>query len=79
MFRRCVNFSVLLILVCGSPLWGDKPTAAPSPADLTFRLPTASGETVELSKSPDQKVTVVCFLGAECPLARLYGPKLNEL
>lgn len=79
MFYRCAGFSVILMLFCGSPLCGDKPTATPAPADLTFRLPTASGETVELSKSPDQKVTVVCFLGAECPLARLYGPKLNEL
>lgn len=79
MFRRCVSFSVLLILVCGSSLWGEKPSATTSSADLTFRLPTTSGETVELKKQPDQKVTVVCFLGAECPLARLYGPRLNEL
>ncbi|MEQ8634791.1 redoxin domain-containing protein [Gimesia maris] len=79
MFRRCVSFSVFLILVCGSSLWGDKPSATASSADLTFRLPTTSGETVELKKQPDHKVTVVCFLGAECPLARLYGPRLNEL
>ncbi|EDL58983.1 hypothetical protein [Gimesia maris] len=79
MFRRCVSFSVFLILVCGSSLWGEKPSATASSAELTFRLPTTSGETVELKKQPDQKVTVVCFLGAECPLARLYGPRLNEL
>ncbi|QDT89072.1 redoxin domain-containing protein [Gimesia algae] len=79
MFSRCLSFAVFLILVCGSPLWGDKPTGTPSPADLTFRLPGTSGETVELKKQPAQKATVVCFLGAECPLARLYGPKLNEI
>ncbi|MCA9007996.1 MAG: redoxin domain-containing protein, partial [Planctomycetaceae bacterium] len=79
MFCRCLSMFVLFIFVCGNPLWANKPTASPSPADLTFRLPTTSGETIELKKQPDQKVTVVCFLGAECPLARLYGPKLNEL
>ena len=29
--------------------------------------------------SADAKWTVVCFLGAECPLARLYGPRLQQL
>lgn len=79
MLHRCFSFSIILFLVCGSSLWGDKPSTTASSADLAFRLPTTSGETVELKKQPDQKVTVVCFLGAECPLARLYGPRLNEL
>jgi peroxiredoxin len=38
-----------------------------------------AGKIVELTEKPQQKLTVVCFLGAECPLARLYGPKLNEM
>lgn len=36
-------------------------------------------QVVELSAAPSAQFTVVCFLGAECPLARLYGPRLNAL
>ena len=35
-------------------------------------------ETEPLSTA-DAKWKVVCFLGAECPLARLYGPRLQRL
>jgi peroxiredoxin len=45
---------------------------------LAFELPAANGKRVEF---PDDHggITVVCFLGAECPLARLYGPRLQQL
>jgi hypothetical protein len=33
----------------------------------------------EISAKPTNSFTVVCFLGAECPLARLYGPRLNAM
>ncbi|REK25582.1 MAG: alkyl hydroperoxide reductase [Planctomycetota bacterium] len=46
---------------------------------LAFRLPTSSGETVVYPVEVDEGLTVVCFLGAECPLARLYGPRLQSL
>ncbi|MGI9473495.1 MAG: thioredoxin family protein, partial [Rubripirellula sp.] len=44
-----------------------------------FSLPTVDGNTVSLSKDPSIKLTVVCFLGTECPLAKLYGPRLQQL
>ena len=34
---------------------------------------------VELEEKPAEAFTVVCFLGTECPLARLYAPRLNLL
>ncbi|MFK7776917.1 MAG: redoxin domain-containing protein, partial [Gimesia sp.] len=68
-----------LILLCVSPLFaGEKPSATKTDS-LAFRLPTADGGIVVLSAKADHKATVVCFLGAECPLARLYGPKLNKM
>ncbi|HEY3394992.1 MAG TPA: redoxin domain-containing protein, partial [Lacipirellulaceae bacterium] len=44
-----------------------------------FDLTTLDGSTVMISAKEDRGVTVVCFLGTECPLARLYAPRLAEL
>jgi len=44
-----------------------------------FRLADSSGEPFELKVQVDPQLTVVCFLGTECPMARLYGPRLSEL
>ncbi len=38
-----------------------------------------SGEVFELAGTERRQLTVVCFLGTECPLARLYGPRLQQL
>jgi hypothetical protein len=44
-----------------------------------IRLPTIDDSVVEVGRGGEPKLTVVCFLGCECPLARLYGPKLTAL
>ncbi|QDT42783.1 Thiol-disulfide oxidoreductase ResA [Gimesia alba] len=79
MLRCCLKVLCLLILVCDHSLWANEKTESVQADSLTFRLPTAADGMVELTEKPKQKLTVVCFLGAECPLARLYGPKLNEM
>ncbi|KAA0139039.1 redoxin domain-containing protein [Gimesia chilikensis] len=79
MFRRSITFLCALALLGTSSLLAETKTKSSQDASHTFRLPTAQGKVVELSAEPESKATVVCFLGAECPLARLYGPKLNEM
>ncbi len=44
-----------------------------------FRLSDASGKQVGLSDFGDASLVVVMFLGTECPLARLYAPRLNAM
>ncbi len=44
--------------------------------DLSFQLPTLDGQLVAIDKAPDVKATVVCFLGAECPMVKIYSPRL---
>jgi len=45
-----------------------------------FSLPTHnSGQPVSLSDDPSVKLHVICFLGTECPLARVYGPRLQRM
>lgn len=44
-----------------------------------FELTNNYGKTVRLDEFSDHRLVVVAFLGTECPLAKLYGPRLNEL
>jgi len=44
-----------------------------------FKLRDHWGKEHQLSQLGDRKAVVVVFLGTECPLARLYAPRLAEL
>ena len=44
-----------------------------------FTLKDHFGKEHSLSDYADSKVVVVAFLGTECPLARLYGPRMTQL
>lgn len=56
-----------------SPLRADSGGAVPL---RSLPLRDADGEPIVL---PPAELTVVCFLGTECPLARLYGPRLETM
>ncbi len=45
----------------------------------TFSLPDMHGHERSLDEFADKQFIVVAFLGTECPLARLYAPRLQEL
>jgi peroxiredoxin len=44
-----------------------------------FNLTALDGSIVTISAEKERGITVVCFLGTECPLARLYAPRLAEM
>jgi len=45
----------------------------------SFTLDNCYGHSVSLSEFEDSKAIVIAFLGTECPLAKLYGPRLEKL
>ncbi len=45
---------------------------------LAFQLNTLDGEEINV-KTSEGGVTVVCFLGTECPLVQLYGARLSQM
>ena len=45
----------------------------------SFTLDNCYGKPVSLDDFDDKKIVVVAFLGTECPLAKLYGPRLNDV
>ncbi len=44
-----------------------------------FTLDNCYGRAVSVDKFANKKAVVVAFLGTECPLAKLYGPRLEHL
>src|SRR3954453_10555339 len=44
-----------------------------------FTLKDFRGQSFSLSQNAKNKVVVLAFLGTECPLAKLYAPRLAEL
>lgn len=77
----CVRLLVFLLLV---GIWGQTRLAADLPAatavrDLAFRGVSVQGASVVIEPSAEPRWTVVCFVGVECPLARLYAPRLSQL
>lgn len=59
--------------------------AAAGPEDVlghiisTFTLRDGRGVNWSLPKADEQPIVVVAFLGTQCPLARLYAPRLSRL
>jgi peroxiredoxin len=57
----------------------DRSSVAPSGRIDDFSLPTVDDDAVSLSRDASIQFHVLCFLGTECPLARVYGPRLQRM
>lgn len=70
---------LFLVVVTANASGTEVVSEAKSPVHLGFRLTDADGKVTEVAAQTKKQLTVVCFLGIECPLARQYGPRLNKL
>ncbi len=70
---------VLTCLTGGGIADGKELDSAAPQRSPAFRLKTIDGGDFDLSARPERQLTVVCFLGTECPVVRLYGPRLESL
>ena len=71
----CVTLSLLTPNICRAD--GNDANAVPG-ISHAFELETLSGESVQVAAS-DSGITVVCFLGTECPLVQLYSVRLSAM
>jgi len=53
-------------------------SAAAEPA-FQFKLPSAEGREWSDADFEDKQLIVVAFVGTECPLVKLYGPRLQQI
>src|SRR5690348_13324120 len=65
--------ALVLVTACAAAA---EPAAKPIP---DFSLQDYRGKAWSLSDLRDQKLVVVAFVGAECPIAKLYAPPLARL
>ncbi|MDB5384858.1 MAG: Peroxiredoxin [Planctomycetaceae bacterium] len=75
---------LVLIMVSGVVLSLTGVSIAADPVQLGrkiegFQLQDFRGASQALADFKDRELVVVAFLGTECPLAKLYGPRLAEL
>lgn len=79
---RLIALLMLLCFSCSGSLpaihAAEKPSLR-SNSKLAFRVESVAGKSVEVAAQSRTQLTVICFLGTECPVARLYGPRLAEL
>lgn len=52
---------------------------AAAAAAYAFELPVFGGGSVAVQPNSQHAVTVICFLGSECPLVRLYSSRLSAM
>ncbi|HVU89087.1 MAG TPA: redoxin domain-containing protein [Pirellulales bacterium] len=74
---RLSSFVACLALLAATTV-----TAADSPIGKEvkdFKARDYRGRETSLAEFADSKAIVVAFLGTECPLAKMYGPRLEEL
>lgn len=72
--HRRLWIAALLIPFAGSSLAGDKVSKIED-----FSLRDFRGKEWSLSGARNAKLIVVAFIGNDCPLAKLYAPRLEEL
>jgi peroxiredoxin/mono/diheme cytochrome c family protein len=75
-----------LILILPVPAAAQSPSSADEAAKslvgrqiAEFALKDFRGKEHKLADFADKKLLVVAFLGTECPLAKLYGPRLQKM
>jgi len=75
---RTLLIAGLGFMLCAAAHAAEKASSLGQSID-DFTLQDFRGKQHSLSDYEDAKLVAVAFLGTECPLARLYGPRLQEL
>lgn len=76
---RRIVMAGLAGVMAWAPALGAAERAAGLLWETPLQLPASDGGVVKLPLTDGARWTVICFLGAECPLARLYGARLQTL
>jgi peroxiredoxin/mono/diheme cytochrome c family protein len=71
-------FALLIQAPCAG-LFAEEPATPVGRTVGDFRLRDAVGREYSLADYQDDTIVVIAFLGTECPLAKMYGPRLSEL
>ena len=76
---RGMALFVAASLMAGSCMAADSDSPTKERVVSDFQMKDFRGKSHQLSDYSDSKIVVLAFLGTECPLAKLYAPKLQAL
>lgn len=76
---RCAWISLLAVGFCCGPVMAAERPSRIGRKVADFTLNDYRGKSHSLSGVADQPIVVLAFLGTECPLAKLYAPRLVAL
>ena len=77
---KTLKWAMASLFAIASPLWGAEPSLQSDGRVIPeFQLTDAAGTVTKVAEQTKKQLTVVCFLGTECPLARYYGPRLSGI
>lgn len=70
---------VLILAIVGLSAATQALAGSEAVGDLAFSATSLNGGTVDVRPQVQPAYYVVCFLGAECPMARVYAERLEEM
>ena len=76
--RNCVASTLLFLLAIASAAILVRPVQGVE-QEIEFSLKDHQGKVWDTAELADKKLLVIAFMGTECPLARLYAGRLEEL
>jgi peroxiredoxin len=82
MLRRILVLAVVLVAFERGGVTSavdNSPRSAVGVRVESFTLVGCQGQSISLSDFKEKKFLVLAFLGTECPMARIYGPRLEDL
>jgi peroxiredoxin len=80
MGKLLMTAALVSATLCATALADDSKATSPVGRKIeNFTARDFHGKEVSLSDFADSKLVVLVFLGTECPQAKLYAPRLNEL
>lgn len=76
---RRLSAILLAVFSLSATVCSDAADADSDGSGYAFSLPTADDKSIELTLETAAPVNVIFFVGTECPLVRLYGPRVQEI
>lgn len=73
------SLCLAVVVLISATSVGAEPTNIKTTHFDDFSLPSTDDRPVSFSRDPSVELHVLCFLGTECPLARIYGPRLEKM
>ena len=72
-------FALLAFVLTGGLAWANDNAPLVGTKVAAFKLRDYRGAETSLEQFTEKKAVVLAFVGCECPVAKLYGPRLAKL